>query len=670
MEARAEMKKEMLYAIRSASQVAKADLNLAVNAANEKFVAFEKKAAASHAKSAMQRAAIKAQAVAAGKSISRMLRDSVATVNRAHLAYADETAKAIKKSNMAVDAHARQMEANAKKVAAQIKAQTATVQKKIAAHVKQMAANTAGFSAKFGAAYVKLAKDRRYASTKLGAAVAGLNDSLAKQAALADSRFAKTVKDLGAARAQAAGQVKQLRKDFATQITSVTAFTKKVESRLVGEIAVATGEVISLKANQLRVNRRVSSDLKRIVRVSDARFSSSKRARGKLKLLMDENKAAASAEVKALATDLKTKLAHARSRNNRNRIAMAKDLTQATKAVYEKKANMAASSALAASTTSAVTATANSLKRAKKMFATKIGMLTNVVVANAKRAERDLTALTGVVHNIAKAAAADRNLIKEQTKAMEADLNKAITRAIQIGEAKAKAVEQRIAAHLKSSKRFLQVELSNSCEDAADKVFKIISGKRQKIADNYLSFKAYAVAAMDKITDYTAKGKGRNLSSIGDLLTTVGALSAVKAPKAEGLGMGGKILPPVFSGKNIKVKGAVARINDLVNEYATSAAQVRARWPMGLGKYLLDKLQVSMEGKGVLQVDKVSGKAGNFVYVNGRSVGLSNKLSDFATLASRMSVYEAVLAKLTSKLTVGPKSKPKAFSAKPPEWQE
>merc|ERR1712216_1122396 len=437
--------------------------------------------------------------------------------------------------------------------------------------------------------------------------------------------------------------------DFATQLAGVTAATKKVESRLVGEIAVATGEVISLKANQLRINRRVSADLKRIVRVSDSRFSSSKRARGKLKLLMDENKAAASAEVAALATSLKTKLAHARARNNRNRIEMAKDLTQATKAVYEKMANvqkaqMAASGALSAATSAAATATSNSLKRAKKMFATKIGMLTNVVAANAKRAERDLTALTGVVHNIAKANAADRSLIRAQTAAMEADLNKAVTRAIQIGEAKAKAVEQRIAAHLKSSKRFLQVELSNSCESAADNVFKIISGKRQKIADNYLS-------------------------SIGDLLTTVGALSAVKAPKAEGLGMGGKILPPVFSGKDIKVKGAVARINGLVNEYATSAAQVRARWPMGLGKYLLDKLQVSMEGKGVLQVDKVSGKAGYFVYVNGRSVGLSNKLSDFASLASRMSVYEAVLAKLTSKLTVGPKSKPKAFSAKPPEWQ-
>merc|ERR1712139_422792 len=97
---------------------------------------------------------------------------------------------------------------------------------------------------------------------------------------LADSRFAKTVKDLSTARSQAAAQVKQLRKDFSTQLAGVTAFTKKVESRLVGEIAVATGEVISLKANQLRVNRRVSADLKRIVRVSDSRFSSSKRARG------------------------------------------------------------------------------------------------------------------------------------------------------------------------------------------------------------------------------------------------------------------------------------------------------------------------------------------------------------------------------------------------------
>merc|ERR1719389_478106 len=104
----------------------------------------------------------------------------------------------------------------------------------------------------------------------------------------------------------------------------------------------------------------------------------------------------------------------------------------------------------------------------------------------------------------------------------------------------------------------------------------------------------------------------------------------------------------------MKVPNAVAKINGLVNEFTSSAKQVRERWPMGLGKYLLDKLEESMMDKGVLQVDKVEGKAGNFVFLNGHSVGLSNKLSDFSSLASRMSTDESVLAKMTAKLSVGP----------------
>merc|ERR1711881_58658 len=271
--------------------------------------------------------------------------------------------------------------------------------------------------------------------------------------------------DLQSARHQASAQVRQLRKNFATEMVTVTAHVKTVETRLVGEIAVVSGEVISDKANQIRVNRRVASELKRIVKLSDSRFSSSKRARGKLKMLMDENKSAAAAEVKSLAINLKHKLSKARGRNARNRREMAKDLSKATKALYERMSNMqkhnlASSKALAASTKAASIASANALKRAKSQFASKISMLTNVVAANAKRAERNLQRVTGVVHNIAKAAKADRKLIRDQTKAMEADLNKSIVRAIAIGEARAKAVEQRINENLKKTKRYLQTELS------------------------------------------------------------------------------------------------------------------------------------------------------------------------------------------------------------------
>merc|ERR1719355_385265 len=135
----------------------------------------------------------------------------------------------------------------------------------------------------------------------------------------------------------------------------------------------------------MRVNRRVSAELKRIIRVSDRRYSASKRARGKLKLLMDENKAAASAEVKALSKSLKHKLSKARGRNARNRREMAKDLSAATKNLYERMNNMQ-----------------------KKNIAN----------------SASLARATGVVNSVARAAAADRKLIRDQTKAMKADLNR------------------------------------------------------------------------------------------------------------------------------------------------------------------------------------------------------------------------------------------------------
>merc|ERR1711959_737738 len=131
-------------------------------------------------------------------------------------------------------------------------------------------------------------------------------------------------------------------------------------------------------------------------------------------------------------------------------------------------------------------------------------------------------------------------------------------------------------------------------EAMADNVFKMVQGNRQKIADNYLSLKAYATTGADKITDYLAKGKGHNLSSVGDLLSTVASLSSVKAQKATGEGFGSKTIPLLFSGKVVKIKGAVSKIN-------------------GLGKYLIAKLEVAMQGTGALEVDKVSGKAGNYV---------------------------------------------------------
>merc|ERR1712097_90467 len=124
-----------------------------------------------------------------------------------------------------------------------------------------------------------------------------------------------------------------------------------------------------------------------------------------------------------------------------------------------------------------------------------------------------------------------------------------------IGEAKARRVADRARGNLARAKRAMLIEISERVEHTADKLFKSIQGSHQKIADNYLSLK-----------DYVIKGKGKNLSSLGDLLTTVAGLSSVKAQKAEGLGAGAKSIPAIFSAKKVKVKAMLTKINGLVNE--------------------------------------------------------------------------------------------------------
>merc|ERR1740138_1587725 len=440
-EARAEMKKEMIFAIRSAAEVAKTDLDLAVKEGTEKMIAFEAKAASQHAESAAARAALKSEVADNAKQVSRMIKDAVDTDARAQTALGQAVAAKLKKTNTQIDAVSAQMKVIAKKNRAAIDtlnkqtlAKIAKEQEHAKAAVKKFASDDAArqkaamdfmseqlkiageeVDAKFGAAHEKLASDRSHAEMALGSAVNGLNDALAKQAALADSRFEKTVSDIQVARKEASDAVAELRSDFATELIATTALVKRVETNLADQVATVSGEVVDYRAFQLRVNRKVSKEKERIEELSNKRFSESKKARGKLRQLMDENKQAAAAEVAALAKELDTKLDKARARNAHNRRSMAKDLTDATELFYEKlsdqqKAHMADTDALNADT---------------------------------------MAKLTGVVHNIAEAAAKDRDNIKKATKAMEDDLNKALARAISIGEAKAKAVEQRIAEHLK-----------------------------------------------------------------------------------------------------------------------------------------------------------------------------------------------------------------------------
>merc|ERR1719498_2268396 len=213
--------------------------------------------------------------------------------------------------------------------------------------------------------------------------------------------------------------------------------------------------------------------------------SESIKARGKLRRVLDENKRAAAEETDELDTLFKGKIAKIRSVMAANARDAAKDLTKATTQMYTNMANVQ-QAALEKNATESQAAIAAS----KKDFSSRLQALTNVVAANHKKVEKGLTVLTGIIRDEKKMAAEDRALIREQNKAMGDDMQKKIVQAIQLGEAKAKAVASQARQNLDSTTQSMLVQITNTVEKYADMAFKTIQGDHQKIADNYLSLKA------------------------------------------------------------------------------------------------------------------------------------------------------------------------------------
>jgi len=517
-----------------------------------------------------------------------------------------------------------------------------------------------------------MAENRKHHDEALAAGVSELNDKIASAAALEDARFSKTVKDLDAAKKKAREDVMDARKMMLAGIAQAKETAKAAEQAMNDQVQKVSQQIISDKAAQLRVNEKVAAEMKRLEKFSNDAHTENKKARGVIKKIMEENKKAAAEEVAALFKAGDKALTAAGSALNANLAEFKSDLTDATEELYGDlnafdKETMGVIAGAEATLKTKKAAVAAKLASAEKTFGSKLNSLANAITANAKWYEGKMKDVTGVVYDWKKAAGADRKAIEMERNAIVAKQQKAIARAVSLGETKRAVIERTAMENISIEKKSLLTTISAAVENMADNVFATVQGNRQKIADNYLSLKAYTAVAADLIADYLQKGKTRNLSAIGDLLETVSGVSHVKTAPAEGEGFGGDTIPNVFSGDTVKVDNAISKVNGLVNEYVATIGQIKQRWPMGLGKYLLSKLETAMQGSGALEVDKVEDKSGNFVFINAHAVGLSSRLADFQGLAARMTHYEHALAELTGKLTT--KKTAGKMTVGPPEWQ-
>merc|ERR1711968_47075 len=586
-EARAQMKKEIIFAIKSAEELAKKNLENAITWAEGEFTKLHTDLDAEKAKGDAARESFKASIDADKANAMATLNEAIMNQNKALLAYRNEMCaeagvmggvlKIGKGGKMEVQAsadsecpqgkgrlnkklasHYDTMMANAKAVGEEMKNNVALIEASLdnareAANAELKNADAAslaryneviqavkdgvGAGAKaadesFVEVYEKMATDANEVRENLASAVSTLNDKIAKKAAIEDERFSKTVKDIAAARAAAAEETAQAKRDMMAQMLETKNKLHEVENKVINEIQVVSEMIVSDKAAQHKINKNVQAQMDALEKKSDTDFSASKRARGKLKAILDENKRIAQEEVNALYEHTGKELTKLAKKQNEHLLGFKQDLTQATEGLYgklsaDKVAQANAQKALAGQLDTAKAAVAAELDSAKELFESRVITLTNAIGANKKYFIDHMHDMTGVVTDWKKASDADRADIRKVRNAMVSDLHIGIERAIAIGEAK--AVQERAIENIDQEKKILLTTISVAVENMADNVFATVQSHHAKIADNYLSLKAYAQAAADDIEDYLKKGKTKGLSSVGDLLSTL-AETAGEAP--------------------------------------------------------------------------------------------------------------------------------------------
>merc|ERR1711871_1729717 len=355
-EARMEMRKEILYSLKEASAAAKDDLKKAVTWAESEFSTLNSALAEEESKSAEARAALEKQVADDKAAAQAHLDDAVAAQAAAVLSLKTQTHEDIKETNENFSLHAEQMRKDAAEVMAQMEANKEAIEASLQAaeesakaqleavsaasaerYAEVVAAVSDGVKAatdkankRFSDAHAKMADDREAVDAALAGHVTTLNKDIAMAAALEDARFSKTVKDLGAARRAAHEAVKSARGAMTAGLAEAVSEAKLVETKIMGMTQKVSMMIITDKSAQHKINNQIDSELARILKKSNNNFSSNKAARGVIKKIMDENKAAASEEVANLAAEAKASIAKTRSFQAETLLGFKQDLTKAT----------------------------------------------------------------------------------------------------------------------------------------------------------------------------------------------------------------------------------------------------------------------------------------------------------------------------------------------------
>merc|ERR1711981_1363706 len=175
------------------------------------------------------------------------------------------------------------------KLAAQLAAQDEATRQWANNKLKIVVAKTA---AHFRRVRAKMAADRHHADMALKSATSRMTASLNAANALNDANFAKTVKNIAAAKAEAKARVASARTEFKTKINLLRATVKQQVAKTNARITQLTGTVNKNKLEQAKVNANMRAETDRMIKIGNKRYKEHLKKDAELKALIQKNKAA------------------------------------------------------------------------------------------------------------------------------------------------------------------------------------------------------------------------------------------------------------------------------------------------------------------------------------------------------------------------------------------
>merc|ERR1712054_638803 len=323
--------------------------------------------------------------------------------------------------------------------AAQDKATRAWANNKI----KALVASTA---AQFNDVETKMAKNRHEIDMALRQATMRFEASLNAMKALEDKRYAETVANIAAAKAEAKAKVEAATADFKVQLLTLSSTVKQQVQKVNERIDATAGVVRSDAAAQAKVNANVNAEMTRMIKLGNDRYKKHLKDDMELQNLINKDKATTDAKLDKMALQFNNALAAVRKQLAADRKHAEDQLKKQTGAVWEalyKQQEMQEkkNAELEAATRRMRLDAMDAVREAKAAFRKKIADLGEIVAENDKKADAKIKHLTGVVGEEAEKSRQGREELAALEDANKKELKKAINDAIATGEKRAKEVE-------------------------------------------------------------------------------------------------------------------------------------------------------------------------------------------------------------------------------------